>query len=213
MFLAQFLCHSNKLPSSMPPLAYANYAMGSPQVGFFFRVEPPTILYLMYVWCPFWCLLFTFRCQVGCRIHLWGAQPLGFAPLQPFGVYPWQAYVHPGDGHQSTPGMHRVAAPSATLGRGEPSASHLAVPQLIGGVCSLCHLIPLPSLHDGEGSSFLGLVPSDDAVDSDSVMSIKPGDSSVVIGYQVDEFTHAWSAEQFVACSTFILGSLDRCHH
>ena len=34
-------------PSSMLPLAYANYAMGSPQVGFFFRVEPPTILYLI----------------------------------------------------------------------------------------------------------------------------------------------------------------------
>ena len=47
-----------------------------------------------------------------------GAQPLGFASLQPFGVYPWQAYVQPGDGHQSTPGMHRVAAPSATLSRG-----------------------------------------------------------------------------------------------
>ena len=47
-----------------------------------------------------------------------GAQPLWFAPLQPFGVYPWQAYVQPGDGHWSTPGMHRVAAPSATLGRG-----------------------------------------------------------------------------------------------
>ena len=30
--------------SSMPLLAYSNYAMGSPQVGFFFRVEPPTIL-------------------------------------------------------------------------------------------------------------------------------------------------------------------------
>ena len=30
-------------PSSMPPLAYANYAMSSPQVGFFFRVEPPII--------------------------------------------------------------------------------------------------------------------------------------------------------------------------
>ena len=26
----------------------------------------------LYVWCPFWCLLFTFRCQVGCHIHLWG---------------------------------------------------------------------------------------------------------------------------------------------
>ena len=44
-----------------------------------------------------------------------GAQLLGFAPLQPFGVYPWQAYVQPGDGHQSTPGMHRVAAPSTPL--------------------------------------------------------------------------------------------------
>ena len=49
-------------PSSMPPLAYANYAMGSPQAGFFFRLQPPTILYLIYVWCLFWCLLFTFRC-------------------------------------------------------------------------------------------------------------------------------------------------------
>ena len=33
--------------SLMPLLAYANYAMGSPQVGFFFRVEPPTILYII----------------------------------------------------------------------------------------------------------------------------------------------------------------------
>ena len=33
-----------QIPSSMPPLAYANYAMGSPQVGFFFRVEPPTTI-------------------------------------------------------------------------------------------------------------------------------------------------------------------------
>ena len=47
-----------------------------------------------------------------------GAQPLGFAPLQPFGVYPWQAYMQPGDGHWSTPGMHRVVAPYAILGRG-----------------------------------------------------------------------------------------------
>ena len=51
------------------------------------------------------------------------------------------------------------------------------------------HLIPLPSLCDGEGSSFPGLVPSDVLVDFDSVMGIKPGDSGVVIGYQVDEFT------------------------
>ena len=37
-------------------------------------------------------------------------------------------------------------------------------------------------------------------VNSESVMDVKPGDSSVVIGYQVDEFTCTWSAEQFVAC-------------
>ena len=47
-----------------------------------------------------------------------GAQLLGFAPLQPFGVCPCQAYVQPGDGHWSTPGMHRVAASSTTLSRG-----------------------------------------------------------------------------------------------
>ena len=135
-----------------------------------------------------------------------GAQPLGFAPWQPFGVYPWQAYVQPGDGHQSTPGMHRVAAPTATLGRVEPSATHSAVPQPIGGVYSLggsieSHLIPPPSLHAGEGSSFPGLVLSDDVVNPDSVMAVKPGDSGVVIGYQVDEFTRTWSAEWFVASS------------
>ena len=57
-----------------------------------------------------------------------GAQPLGFAPLQPFGVYSWKAYVQPGDGHWSMPGMQRVAAPSATLSRGKPSATQSAVP-------------------------------------------------------------------------------------
>ena len=34
-------------PSLMSLLAYANYAMASPQVGFFFRVEPPIILYII----------------------------------------------------------------------------------------------------------------------------------------------------------------------
>ena len=48
--------------SSMPLQAYANYAMGSLQVGFFFRVEPPPFC-ILYVWCLFWCLLSTFRCH------------------------------------------------------------------------------------------------------------------------------------------------------
>ena len=53
----------------------------------------------------------------------------------------------------------------------------------------------------GRGLLFQVWCHHDDAVDSDSVMGIKPGDSGVVIGYQVDEFTHTWSAEWFVAHS------------
>ena len=78
--------------------------------------------------------------------------------------------------------------------------NHLVGYTALGGSIE-SHPIPPPSLHDGEGSSFPGLVPSDDAVNSDSVMGIKPGDSGVVIGYQVDGFTHTWSAEWFVALS------------
>ena len=51
----------------------------------------------------------------------------GAQPLQPFGAYPWQIYVHPGDGHWPSQGMHQVAAPSPALSRGEPSASHSSV--------------------------------------------------------------------------------------
>ena len=117
--------------------------------------------------------------------------------------------MQPGDGHWPTPSMHRVAAPSTTLSRGEPSATQSAVPKpshLYGGAYSFgglaeSHTIPLPSLHGREGSSFPGLVPFDITVNSESVMGIKPGDSGVVIGYKVDDFTQTWSAEQFVAHS------------
>ena len=68
----------------------------------------------------------------------------------------------------------------------------------------------MPSLHGGEGSSLPGLVPSDDTVNSESVLGIKSVDSDVVTGYQVDKFTHTWSVEQFVACPHIILGSLVR---
>ena len=50
-------------PSSMPPLAYTNYAMGSPQVGFFFRVEPPII-----------CILYMFGVHSGVCFLLLGAK-------------------------------------------------------------------------------------------------------------------------------------------
>ena len=80
-----------------------------------------------------------------------------------------------------------------------PQVSHLYGWAYSLGGSAVSHPISLHFLHDGEGFSFLGLVPSDDTVNSESVMGIKPGDSGVVIGYQVDEFTHTWSAECFVA--------------
>ena len=43
-----------------------------------------------------------------------------------------------------------------------------------------------------------------------SVMGIKPGDSSVVIGYQVDEFTHTSPAEQFVTGSHIYPGFIGK---
>ena len=136
-----------------------------------------------------------------------GVQPLEFALLQPFGAYPWQAYVQPGNGHWPTPGMSRVAAPSTALSRWEPHDSYSGVPQpsqLYDGAYSFgglaeSHPLPLPSLHSGEWSSFQGLVPSSDRVNSESAVGIKPGESGVVIGYQVDKFTHTWSAEWFMA--------------
>ena len=81
-----------QLPSQMPLQAYANYVMGPPQVGFFFRVEPSTILYII---CLVSVLMSAFCFQVPCWMLYspMGAQPLGFAPLQPFGAYPWQAGI------------------------------------------------------------------------------------------------------------------------
>ena len=91
--------------------------MGPPQVGFSFRIEPSTVLYFI---CLVSVLVSAFYFQVPCWMLYspMGAQLLGFAPLQPFRAYPWKAYVQAGDGHQPTPGMHRVAAPSTFLSRG-----------------------------------------------------------------------------------------------
>ena len=48
---------------------------------------------------------------------------------------------------------------------------------------------------------------------SESVVDVKPGDSGILIEYQVDEFTGTWSAEWSVACSHIILSSWVRYHH
>ena len=73
------------------------------------------------------------------------------------------------------------------------------------------YLIPLPFLHDRKGSSFPFSTSLSDTVYSESVMGIKPGDSGVMIGYWVDEFTHIWLAKHFIAQShiyhSYLLGT------
>ena len=53
----------------------------------------------------------------------------------------------------------------------------------------------------------LYLVPPIDMVASESVMDIQLGDYIVLMVYQADYFTHAWSAEQLLLYHTFTLGS------
>ena len=103
-------------PSSMAFSGLCQLCYGVSTGGFFFGVKPPTALYII-------CLVSLLVSGIYFQVPCWmpysclGAQPLGFAPLQPLGVHPWQAYVQPGDGHQPPPGMHIMAAPSTTLSR------------------------------------------------------------------------------------------------
>ena len=48
--------------------------------------------------CPGVCFLFFSVVMLG-TILTSGSSTAGFAPLQPFGGYPWQVFVYPGDGH------------------------------------------------------------------------------------------------------------------
>ena len=48
------------------------------------------------------------------------------------------------------------------------------------------------------GVSIPGLVPANDTVSFESMMAITPCDSRVVIGYQVDEYTHTWPTDSLL---------------
>ena len=59
-------------PSLMPLQSYANYAIGSLQVGSLSELSFH-LFCILYVWCLFWCLLSTFRCHAGCHFHPGGS--------------------------------------------------------------------------------------------------------------------------------------------
>ena len=68
------------------------------------------------------------------------------------------------------------------------------------GILADSHPIPQPFPSGREGSFFRFGSPND-MVNSESVVGMKPGDSNVVIWYQVDEFTRTFLAEHFAAHS------------
>ena len=59
-------------------------------------------------------------------------------------------------------------------------------------------------------SSFPCFAQPNYTVNSDPVVGIKPGDSGVVIGYQVDEFTHTCYVEHFIVQSHIYPGIMDK---
>ena len=67
------------------------------------------------------------------------------------------------------------------------------------------HQIPSPFLNGRERSSFPGLVPPDIMVNSKLGGAVKPGNSKVVIGYQVDEFTHMVSRMLYCSITNLLL--------
>ena len=68
-----------------------------------------------------------------------------------------------------------------------------------------CQLIPLPSIHGGEGSSFPGFIPPNEKVKSKLVIRVEPDDSGAIIEYQFDNFAHTWTVAYFVAQSQIYL--------
>ena len=78
-----------------------------------------------------------------------------------------------------------------------------------GGIAGSNPILP-PSLHGCKRSSVPGLVPTNDTVDSESAVGIKPGDSDAVIWYQADEVTCTWSVEWCVAYSHIYPGFTDK---
>ena len=199
--------------SQMPVQAYANYAVGPLPVDFSFRVELSTIFYMFIS-----VLVYDFCFQVPCLmpyspmvLNCWGlhhCNPLELTNTRH--MYNLVMVISP---HEEC--TEWLPPPALNGGNllllSQLSSSHsnyMVGHTALGDLQS--HPIPPPSLHGREGSSFPGLVPSDDMVDSESVVGIKPGDSGVVIGYQVDEFAHTSSVEQFVVHSHIYHGFMGK---
>ena len=82
--------------------------------------------FLFQSWAFHWFLCHVFDI-IQCLLHAFRFL-CGFATVQPFWVYPKQAYLPPGDGLSPMPGVHWEAAPPTALSWGKPPATNLSVP-------------------------------------------------------------------------------------
>ena len=138
--------------------------------------------------------------SIRCHFHLWGLNHWGLHHHSPSGhthgrhmsilVIFWGP--HQECSRWLLPPLFESRESLMLLSQLYSSHSSNMVGILLGGLGS--PPIPLSSLHGWEGYSFPGLVLPNDTVNSKTVLGMKPGDSIVVIVYQVDEFTHTWSA-------------------
>ena len=78
------------------------------------------------------------------------------------------------------------------------------------GAQVLSPLIPQPTQYGMDGSSLPGSVPPSDTVDFKPVVCVKPGDSDLVTGYQVHEFTHTWLVKYLHAQSHIYPGFMGK---
>ena len=83
--------------SQMPLQDYANYSMVLCRYVFLSELSLPPIS--LYVLVSVLVYAFCFQVLSWMPYSLMSDQPLAFAPLQPFGPYPWKACLQPGDGY------------------------------------------------------------------------------------------------------------------
>ena len=101
-------------PSQMPLQAYANYAMGSPQADFSFRVQPPTLpsfyIFICLVVCSGVCFLLSGAMLDAIFTTHGGSTHWGLYHCNPLELTHVRHICNLVMVSQSTPGMHRVAA-------------------------------------------------------------------------------------------------------
>ena len=185
---------------------------------FIFQSWAPTVLYII---CLLSVLVSAFYFQVPCWLPYspMGAKPLGFALLQSLGVFPWQAHVQPGDGHQPTPGMHRVAAPSTTLSRGSLMlCSQLFPSHPYGGAYSFgglagSHSIPLLPYMVGRDLLFQVWFHVMTQLTLNLKWTLNLVNLVQLLGIRLTSLLTPGLQSGLLFITTFILGSLVRCHH